>query len=167
MKTRAFSWLAVLSLLTGCGPSKPAAKEPDLTVLKFPVVVIHPNSKPVLHTDAEDLGRMNSGHLLSEGAHRLIDSNFQFYTLENLHSKRSGLRQMIDGPGMTPVTFELKRDKTSGAAAARAAMLEKSFSSLGEAQAATQKQAMEKASTLEEILNAFRDHNNFSKDPAD
>jgi hypothetical protein len=163
MKTRAFSWLAVLAFVTGCGPSKPPAKGPDLSVLKFPVVVLHPNTRTVLHTDAADLGRMSSNHLHSEGPHRLIDSSFQFYTLENLRSTKSALVQMINGPEITPVTFDLKRESTSGAAAARAAIRENRASYLDDAQVAEQQRAMEKAVTLEEIITAYNEHNQFRK----
>ena len=64
---------------------------------------------------------MHVNHLIlgTDGPAVLIDSEFVIFIMENLRSTRGGLWLMTHPSGVTPVTFGLKREKESGAEAAR------------------------------------------------
>ena len=108
---------ALLASLVGCAPKKPAT----VADLHFPVVVLHRGSSTVLYRTAADLNAMHVNHLVlgTDGPAVLIDSEFVIF----IHGKPAfySRRPLVDDPS----TFELKRDKESGADAARRLLLQR------------------------------------------
>jgi hypothetical protein len=120
---RALRWLVPCAFFTACErtPIPPAASQPSVNDLQFPVAVVFGRASVVKFTDSTDLGTMLVQNLITvDGPPALIDSHFVVYHLAKLRSTHNGLWLMANPTGVTPVTFELQRDPKTGIATARA-----------------------------------------------
>lgn len=136
--------------ILGCNRSQP----PQISDLKFPVLVIYPNAGTEVFGKPEDLNTMSLQRVMMyKDTAGLVDSELRIFQLANLRSTKNGLAIWIDGGrGPTPVAFDLVATQESGLAAARDWIC-RSTSRFTEGPSADEERAnLEAAGTLDELI---------------
>jgi hypothetical protein len=107
---RTLGWTLIILSLGSC---QKLERAPQISQLRFPVVLLFENSGPLLCQEPAAVKTMHTNYLkLNNDPPILIDSDFNIYSLEQFRSVHGGLWLMTHPSGATEVAFELKPQKS-------------------------------------------------------